>query len=137
MKKYYWNLLTIMMMVITASFGLISCNDDDDNEKSYKSNIVGSWLLSDDEFILTFYADGTGLAQEFHYENWPDKSGNKIISDEWPISWIYDEKNSKLTIIGYDGEDDVTIFYVYTLQDDYLVISDTGGRFGKETYIRM
>lgn len=136
MKKYYLNLLTIIMVII-ASFGLTSCNNSDDNDNSQISKIVGVWLLSDDEFILTFNTDGTGLAQEFHYKIRDDKSSERIISDEWPISYIYDEKNSKLTIIGYDGHDEITVFNVYTLQDNYLSIHEIGGKNRKETYVRI
>lgn len=77
-RKYFWNLLTIMM-VATLSVGFMSCGSDDDDNSISSDSIIGTWIIvGGDEWaqkeigqVWTFNADGTCDWGELSpYTNW-------------------------------------------------------------------
>jgi hypothetical protein len=42
-KKYYWNLLTFMMVAMLSSFGFASCDSDNISTPIENSDFVGTW----------------------------------------------------------------------------------------------
>lgn len=55
-----------MLMLLTLSFSLASCNDDDDEKNG--SPLVGTWMCNwgeGDYTMWTFKADGTGVSSDF------------------------------------------------------------------------
>lgn len=124
-------------MLLAAMCTLTACgNDDDKNEprtetKTDEVTLVGTWRWAYDETEfnqLVLFADGTGLGQEWVIDN-----GREQCKDEWEISYVYDKKNSRLTIVEMvDG--DIRNYEVVSHNARQLVLRQRGQ---VETYVRV
>jgi hypothetical protein len=108
--------LSLLLMVLLAGMTVASCGDDEPNDSSAQSLLVGTWestTQSDgywdtDRMILN--ADGSGQGIE-HYA-----TSNPLINpDPYTFHWFYNESTKILTIIEdatYDDDSDTYYFYV-------------------------
>lgn len=92
----FWNLFTILSLVLCTTFVLFSCGkDDDSNENDF--SLIGTWKYTfegpSDYVLLTFNVDGTGKSVEF--------DNGKIDGDE---SFKYSYAESILTVYYEDGD---------------------------------
>ena len=105
MKKYYWNLLTLLMVAV-LSVGFMSCSSDDDDKESTGENtekptsnpLVGNWYDEDiDEYgvwkeLVIVKSDGT--FREQIYEASAD--GSYTCKHQTAGTYMYDATNKKL-----------------------------------------
>lgn len=130
MKKFGFDFLATLLMVMAVCVGFASCSDDDDDVNVNKSSLVGTWTSvwekgysidrdgekeSWDEpstgWTIVFNADGTGY--EYEEDGYSDDftwtlSGNKIsVTDEdgdtdvWTVVSL---KGSSLTVSSYEQD---------------------------------
>ena len=91
-KKYFWSLLTFMMVTM-LSVGFASCGSDDDDEESNGTNaitsksLIGKWKIIEGPspsfvgVVYTYNSDGTWECSKSIYAvytNW-EISGGKLI----------------------------------------------------------
>ena len=90
-KKYFWSLLTIMMVTM-LSVSITSCSSSDD-EGSNSFDIVGTWRNANTKAgIRTFNADGTYEGST--YSNWKISNGKLLMTrsnngriEEWQMEY--------------------------------------------------
>ena len=100
-KKYFWSLLTLMMVAM-LSVGFVSCGDDDDEDNA---SIVGTWVgYSNGEYVTYQYnSDGTGTI---------------TVNDvSIRFTYSYNTETKRLTI-SYRGE--TAVFEIFTLTSTTL-----------------
>ncbi len=139
-KRIINNLITITLL-LGVMVNFTSCGpDDDDNQPTSTSNpdspvvtnpLVGAWQLQDDEIIYNLKANGRGYAEEFIYEN-----GKKVVQDEWPLSYVYNESTKALTITEWFDENDITEYTVQNISSTNLVVYNKS-REKIETYTKV
>jgi hypothetical protein len=98
--------LSCLLILLLAGMALPSCGDDDDepDDSSVKSLIVGTWEKTYEEaygsFVYTdtnrmiLKADGTGQGIEHYYTTEPD-----LDPDYYTFTWSYNESTRILTIV--------------------------------------
>ena len=106
-KKYFWSLLT-MIMVAMLSVCFASCSSDDDNDGSFKSSdLVGTWKsIKTETHIYTFNADGT-VDGWSTYSHWSYSDGKLYMtrSNNGRIeTWLVEYKDNLLYLTLPDGE---------------------------------
>lgn len=124
MKKLFYFLFAAALCV-----GFVGCSDDDDKDKKgSKSNIVGTWenykdyeedygydYWEEGEYVVRFKSDGTGFWLEDGY------------ADEY-FEWELDGMTLYITY-SYDGETEVEVIKIKTLEKDEMVFSYDGGEY--------
>ena len=106
MKKYYWNLATLLMVAV-LSVGFVSCSSDDDDNNSggeggqqTNNALVGNWYAEDiDEDgvwkdLVVIKSDGT--FREQLYEASAD--GSYTCKHQTVGTYVYDATNKKLVV---------------------------------------
>ena len=143
MKTNLFNKSRIAVVLLSAIVTLTSCpgddktNSGDDNPTinptptPMPSTIVGTWQLQDDEIIYNLKSSGWGYAEEFVYRN-----GKKIVTDEWPLSYIYDENKKSLTITEWFDSNDVTEYTVQSISATNLIVYNKSRQM-TETYTKV
>ena len=114
------------MAIMMAAFLCVSIASCSKNDDASDDSIVGTWLCDDDEFIWKFYADGSGLGEEFVYRN-----GKQQVKDSWAITYVYDSKRSTLVITEMPTDHDYNEPYVYiydviSLTTNKLILREQG-----------
>lgn len=131
-------MLCVLLLAAAVAPALTSCGDDDNKKnepqtetKTDEATLEGTWrwTIDEQEFNqLVFFGDGTGLGQE-----WEINNGTEQCTDEWEISYVYDKKNSRLTIVEMvDG--DIRNYEVVSHNARQLVLRQ---RSQVETYVRV
>lgn len=103
--------LLTTFLIITLCIGVISCSNDDDNEKNniQNSGIVGTWEGDDYDYVVTFKADGSFKS----YDN-----GELVINGEYSI-------NGDEIVFEADGEN--VYFTILSQEKDTLILKDESG----------
>lgn len=120
-KKYFWSLLTFMMVaMLSVGFASCSSDDDDDNKGGSNSSIVGTWQCEWEDdgdtgyTVLTFRANGTGHYKEYYYEG-----RKEILEDDEDFDWTFDEETMRLRLL---FGDEIETWRVDMLTSNKMVI---------------
>lgn len=132
-KKYFWNLMTILM--VTLSLGFASCGSDDDENVRVQQQLVGIWktsMSSSNWRCIELESNGT-----LHYSMYIKDNG-EIYYSSWAESekahWTYNESDQTISMFTDDG------YYAYTFKvnmaDDGKSWAGiyTNSKGGTETY---
>ncbi|CAK7083824.1 MAG: hypothetical protein PARBA_03710 [Parabacteroides sp.] len=123
--------LFVALLLAMVCIGLSSCNKDKDNDEGdyVSSALVGTWKCpfdSEEEWFV-FKADGTG----YTWDVWEGKSSSKC-----PITYVFNEKTSILTI-AYDEDDVESDSAEVVLLTDKKLILHYNGEEDTITYYRQ
>ena len=130
-KKYFWSLLTFMMVAM-LSISFTACGSDDDNDNGANGTVVGKWLRQTSSLKeeLHVKADGTWIVY------WQEKTSSETVSGEESGTWEIDAHSKILTIITINGEKPGSRTYTYKLEGNTMSLTRTTD--GKvTTYTRM
>ena len=126
-KKYYWSLLTVVMMAV-MSVGFVSCGDDDDEPGSgSNSTLVGTWAQYHKGGATAWYIGlKLGKGGEAYYTEWDTKD-----SPNWGTPGKWSAKDNVLTIYAPNGEVIYTSYYAISEDGKTLSLSGdiSGGRY--------
>lgn len=110
----------MLMLLFMGYVPFLSCSSDKDGEDDHaggnaQSSLVGTWIMSDDDDVYVFKADGTGIGCEH---------ADDTEQDLWHFNYTYSEATRTVTM-RYDGKTDV--FKDIVIHDDRLDCTDVDG----------
>lgn len=131
-KKYFWSLLTFVMVAM-LSVSFTACGSDDDNDNGVSSSIVGKWLR-----------ETSSLREEVHIKAdktwivyWQEKTSKETYSGEESGTWDYDEDNGILTVVTINGEKPGTRTFDAEVDGNKLIMQERKSGSKIVTYTRM
>ena len=143
MEKKLLSMMTIVLMALVCTT-FTSCGDDDDDNKTVKSPIVGTWVISEsgDDWsnteIIVFNSNGTGTLSISGYAT----ANKKRESYSYSQSFTYNILSDRLLQVHFEvGElyfKAVDKVWAYSVSGNQLTIND-GYDVGKdysETYTK-
>lgn len=115
--------LSMLLMMVALSVCMVSCGDDDDDEKEPTASIVGNWVQTNNAgtvITLQFRANKTGIINYTYADGSGDSNEN--------FEYDYIEKDRSLTIIGSQ----LSGVYYVTLTATKLILVEFGESNGYE-----
>ena len=123
MKKFLF--LSMAMIMAILSLGLTACGDDNKDEpKDTKGDLVGTWKMtgSEDGYSYTSLVQFTKDGKFYNVEVWTEHGETDVDISRG----TYTVKDDVITITeNYDGEVD-TYSVKYQIKGDQLIVTDDG-----------
>lgn len=150
MKKYFWSMMTILMMAVMC-VGLTACGSDDDDSGSssnmvgvwkkiykrttyYQKDSSGEWVQSGQPSEKTYEGDGSGFqfmpgnrAQEVDID-----ANGKVTPDG--DAFEYKIENGKLYLLELDHPDEWEDFGTINISGNQFELLQEGGKKSSSTY---
>lgn len=115
-----------LFAVMATALALTACGDDSDgtvtgNDGTLSSQLVGSWVMFDENDGIIFNADGTGLYAE-HYD---EERGADVAA----FTWVADEANRRvfLSYAEHEGDPYTEVYTSVSVSGDILTCVDSDG----------
>ena len=121
-RKFFWSMLTILMVTLLC-VGFTSCGDDDDDDA--KAKVVGTWKGPDGNttVTMTFNSGGDGMYIESYNDSY--SGGRESVSTSFTYSMV-DAKRGiasiKVPDKWYSGSSTWTFYFI--ISDNTMSVYD-------------